>query len=52
MSEEKKENNKTNKKRHCDPKKFAIKFVALTMAISMVFAVAATCIFYFKYYYM
>ena len=54
MSEE---NEKVVKKAKIKKKKFAysagkitVRVIAALMAISMVFAVAATCIFYIKYY--
>lgn len=46
---EEKENKKTKKMRH-DPRRAIVRIVALIMAVSMVFAVAGTTIFYLQYY--
>lgn len=51
MTEVKEEKSKKKtKKRMISPGKIAIKIIALVMALSMVFAVAASCIFYIMYY--
>jgi len=48
MAEEKEV--KEKKKRRYDPGRFAVRIIALVMAVCMVFAVAATGIFYIMYY--
>lgn len=52
MDEEMKENQseKISKKKYQDPSRLIVKIVALVMVVCMVFAVAATCIFYLRYY--
>ena len=47
---EKEKNTKKTKKRLPSPGKIAVKVIALLMAFSMIFAVAASCIFYVMYY--
>ena len=40
---------KKDKKRQRDPRRAFVRIIALIMAVSMIFAVAATGIFYIKY---
>ena len=49
MAEEIEEKEVKKKKKHHDPRRTMVRIIALVMAISMVFAVAATCIFYIQY---
>ena len=44
------ENNNKRKKKVQSAGRLTVRIIAALMAISMVFAVAATCIFYIQYY--
>ena len=47
---EKKKKKKDKKKKIHSPGRIAVKVIAALMALCMIFAVAATCIFYIQYY--
>lgn len=51
MTEQIKKNEKKKRQKvHHDPRRAMVRIVALIMAVSMVFAVTATTIFYLQYY--
>ena len=43
------ENKKSEKKVRIDPRRLAVKIIAIIMVICMVFSIAASLIFYFVY---